>query len=134
MNHNDGFWEHFSDHLIIAVSFFVMGLLTSIHLIIKIWRVKIDPHLENGEIIRIIDDETGRNWIIGNPKRLVEYCDLLLLAYFYKGKEKHVCVQSLKRIRVVTGIIITIATLIVLSGVILLFSALKADLNIFNYL
>lgn len=133
--HNAEFWEHFSDHLIIAFSFLFLGAFLGIWWGMNILqkKIKIDPSLDKGQIMRVYTEDK-KKWLIVNPVTKLDMLDMLWLSIWDRKKDQIVDRADLKVGRVIMVILFILLILSVLSGVILIFSALKVDINIFNYL
>jgi hypothetical protein len=133
--YNAGFWEHFSDHLIIAFSFLFLGAFLGLWWGMNVLqkKIKIDPSLDKGEIMRVYTEE-NRKWLIANPVTKFDMLDMLWLTIWDRKKDQIVDKADLKVGRIIMVIIFILLILSVLSGVILIFSALEQDVNIFNHL
>lgn len=132
--HNDGFLEHFTDHLIMAFAFFIIGAFVSMIFWKYIYfeKVRIDYELEKGTLMRVY--VKGKRYLIVNPSSLIQWVDVALISIFdTRNKEKYVSKQHIKRFRIISVSFILISILSVLTGVIMLFSALETDVNIFNW-
>jgi hypothetical protein len=130
-----GFWEHLTDHLIIAISFFFLGMFAiSIYWqhMAKHRRYRVDYELKKGTIMRLFHN--GKKTLVVNPSNMVEWFDVILLQYFDRGKDKFIDRHDKRRIRWLTNFLLLCAILLSLSGIILILSAFETDLNIFNYL
>jgi hypothetical protein len=135
MLHNEGFWEHFTDHLIIAFSFSCLGFLACSYLILYLYKqkVRIDYDVEEGTIMRVVKNN-GKKMLIIRPGNIAQLYDVILLSFFDKGKEKFVCKQSTKRIRMIRNVLLILTVVFGLSGIILVLSAVDMDINIFDYI
>jgi hypothetical protein len=135
IEHNSELLEHFTDHLIIAFSFFCLGMIVATYIGMVLFKkiIKIDYDLEKGTVIRIYDNK-GRRWLIVNPASVMHFYDVVLLAFFHKGKEKFIDKQSQRRVRIVTTLTMILIVALVLSGVLLILSAMEIDMNPFNYI
>jgi hypothetical protein len=133
--HNEGLWEHFSDHLIIAISFFALGMIVNTlnwHRKSKNRVFMIDYDLKKGTIMRLFHN--GKKTLVVNPSSLVEWFDIIFLQYFDKGKDKFIDRHDKRRIRWLTNFLLLCVLILSLSGVLLILSAFNTDMNIFNYL
>jgi hypothetical protein len=135
MLHNESVWEHLTDHLIIACSFFPLGFLACSYLILYLYknRVRIDYDLEEGSIMRV-EIKNGQRMLVVRFSNLAQLYDVILLALFDKGKGKDICTQSRKRVRMIRNVLLFSTVIFGLSGIILVLSAVPKDLNIFNYI
>lgn len=133
--YNEGFWEHFTDHLIIAFSFLFLGAFLGIWWGMNVLqkKIKIDPSLDKGEIMRVYTED-NKKFLIVNPVTKLDMLDMLWLSVWDRKKDQIVDRADLKVGRVIMVILFILLILSVLSGVILLFSALPQDVNIFNHL
>ncbi|AZV43622.1 hypothetical protein BAOM_3013 [Peribacillus asahii] len=135
MMDNEPFWEHFSDHLIIAFSFSSLGFIAGTYLIYYLYKkkIKIDYDIEEGEVMRV-DRNNGKRLLVVRPENLMQVYDIILLSFFDRGKGKYIFKHDTKRIRIIRNVIIILMAILILSGVLLLLSALKMDMNPFNYI
>jgi hypothetical protein len=135
MLHNDGFFEHFTDHLIIAFSGLFLGFLACSYLILYLYknRVRVDYDIEEGSIMRV-EKSNGKKMLVVRFANLTQLYDVILLALFDKGKGKFISQHDVRRIRIIRNVLLVLGILTVVSGIILIFSALPQDINIFNYL
>jgi uncharacterized protein YneF (UPF0154 family) len=133
--YNEGFWEHFSDHLIIAFSFLFLGAFLGLWWGMNILqkKFKIDPNLDKSQIMRVYTEE-NKKWFIVNPVTKLDMLDMLWLTVWDRKKDQFVDKADLKVGRIIMVILFILLILSTLSGVILLFSALTQDVNIFNHL
>lgn len=131
---NNEFWEHFTDHMIIAFAFFGLGILFSAWLFIHLLKrkIKFDYDIPKGTIMRFIHGD--KKWFIVRPVTTMQFFDIIVLCFFDRGKDKFIDKHSHRRVRIVTICIVILIVLFALSGITLLFSALAVDVNIFNRL
>lgn len=134
--YNAGFWEHFSDHLIIAFSFLFLGAFLGLWWGMNVLqkKIKIDPSLDKGEIIRVYTEDHKKKWFVVNPVTKKDMLDMLWLTIWDRKKDQFVDKADLKVGRIIMVILLILLILSTLSGVILIFSALEQDVNIFNHL
>jgi hypothetical protein len=128
------FWEQFADHIVIAISFFLLGMLINqfiIYLLSKS-KVRIDHKLPKGTIMRLPID--GERYYVVNPKSFMQFIDTQMLCIWDKGKEKYVDKHDKKRVRIITITILTLVILLFISGFLLLFSATAFSTNPFDYM
>jgi hypothetical protein len=132
--HNMNFWEHLTDHLIMAVSFTILGILLTIcwlsRLLLK--KFRIDYKLEKGEILRVFSGK--KKWFVVNPGSRKQIFELIALSIWDTGKDLDVSKSEMRRVRIISRIVTAIAVLAIISGFIMLMSALLIDLNPFNYM
>ena len=131
--HNDLFWEHFTDHLMMVLSFLVLGFLLTVKLCTYLieHRIKIDYDLPKGKIIRVVHN--GKAYYVGSPNGMITFIDILLMLIFSRNTSP-IYIQEKKRIRRISKIILAILILSIIWGVIMLFSALERDINPFNHI
>lgn len=132
---NESFWEHFTDHLIIATSFFSLGILVCISLFFHLYKkkVRVDYDIEEGTVMRM-ERKNGKRLLIVRPANLLQFYDMILLSFFDRGKGEYIFEHDTKRLRIIRNVILLFMVIAALSGIILIFSALPQDINIFNYL
>ncbi|MGG1219399.1 hypothetical protein ABE236_18335 [Priestia endophytica] len=131
---NSEFWEHFTDHLIIAFSFLALGIILGLYIGMNVLqkKIKIDPSLEKGQILRVYIE--GKKWFIVNPVTKLDMVDMLWLAVWDRKNEEVVSKADRRMARIMLWVVLFIVLICTLSGVILIFSALEQDVNIFNHL
>lgn len=131
---DSSFWEHLTDHLIIAVSFTFLGFflcLVFLKYLIN-HRMKLDFNLPEGKILRI--HVNGRKWIVAHPDSVMRLCDTILLSFFDKGDGKFLDEYHEKRIKRIRIIILILSTIFILEGATLIMSALAIDINPVEYI
>jgi hypothetical protein len=134
---HDSVAEQFVEHIIIALSFFLIGILFCIFMIIWFRRhkIKIDQDLDEGTTLRVYDKK-GKKWIIANPTKVVDYIDTIIFSFFDKGycSDSPIRKQDAKYARIIRRTLIIFTCVIGYSGVILIFSALEVNLNVIDYM
>lgn len=135
-SHNDLFWEHFTDHLMMVFSFLILGFLLTVKLCTYLLehRIKIDYDLPKGKIIRVV--HKNKIYYVIRPNGLISFIDVLLLLIFSRTSTptSPIYYQEEKRIRRISVTLVVILILSIIWGVIMLFSALERDLNPFNHI
>jgi hypothetical protein len=130
----NSFLEQFADHVVIAISFYLLGMLINqfiIYLLSKS-KVRIDHKIPKGTIMRLPID--GTRYYVINPKSFMQFIDIQMLCIWDKGKDKYVDKHDKKRIRILTIVLLTLVTLLFISGFLLLFSATAFSTNPFDYM
>lgn len=136
VEYNNSFLEHFTDHLQSAFAFLLLGFILAIMYVIRLHnrKFRIDYELEKSTIMRVYSN--GRKWLIVNPQTTMEWFDIIFLIHFdsKKNRAKYVDKQDRRRIRKVSIIVLTLLSLAIIWGIIMLFSASDTDINPFNWL
>ncbi|MFS0905701.1 hypothetical protein AB3N02_21895 [Priestia aryabhattai] len=132
----DGFWEHLTDHIIIGTAFFFLGAMVFAWFMMRLLnkRIRVDHELDKGVIMRVIDDESKKKWLIVNPANTWQFFDIILLSFFDKGKDKFIEMQDTKRIRIIRRVIVVLLIMLIWSGVALILSASKINMDALYYL
>lgn len=134
--YNNEFLEHLTDHLLMAFAFMVLGILIGlmITLILHNKKFRIDYEMEKGKIMRIYPN--NKKWLIVNPSTMMEWFDVFLLCIIDIGKSKDKVLDhhDKRRVRIVSVSIISCMILLILTGVLMIFSASNIDFNPFNWL
>lgn len=128
------FWEHFTDHMIIASSFMCLGILLGFWILRNLFTrmIKVDYDMPKGTIMRIYHDD--KKWFVIRPKSMMQFFDILFLAIFDTGKDKYIDKHSKYRARVVTTIIIILVLLFIITGILEVLSAFAWSMNPFDYI
>lgn len=134
MMHDNNFWEHLTDHIMIAISFTVLGFLLCTIFMKYIFfnRIRIDYELQKGIKMRMF--VKNRKWIICNPKNIFDIYDSILFSFFDKGVKKLINKYDEKKIKLIRIAILTLSTIIIIVGTTYVLSASALDVNPFNYL
>lgn len=134
MVRNHEFWEHFRDHISIAIPFFLLGLVVSVWIFSYVLRsrVKFDYDIPKGTIMRI--RHKNKKWFIVRPDNTMHFFDILLLCVFDKGKDKLIDEQDRRRIRTTSWFILSLVIILTGIGVLYVFSAFAFDLNPVNHI
>lgn len=132
----DTFWEHLGDHLIMSFAFFCLGAVVFAWFIIRLIksRIRLDHALDEGTIMRVIDEKKKKKWLIVNPMNTWQFYDIIILSFFDKGRDKFIEMQDTKRIRIIRRIIVVILIMLIWSGVSLVLSASKTNMDVLYYL
>lgn len=130
------FWEEFTDHSVIALSFFFLGTLFGSWMLYKAInrRAKIDYEMDRGDIMRIPHDGSGKTWFVIRPSSFMQVLDILFLCVIDRGKEKYVDKHDRVRVRIITIVCMSLVFLFALSGFLLVLSAFGWSMNPFDYL
>lgn len=135
MLNNESFFEHLTDHLIIATSFFALGFVLCISLFFHLYKekVRVDYDIEEGTIMRM-ERKNGKRLLIVRPATLIQFYDMILLSFFDRGKGEYIYEHDTKRLRMMRNIGIVIMPVIILSGILLILSAASFSMNPFDYI
>ena len=136
MLNNESFFEHLTDHLIIATSFFTLGILVCISLFYHLYRekVRVDYDIEEGTIMRM-ERKSGKRLLIVRPASLIQFYDMILLSFFDRGKGEYIYEHDTKRLRAMRNIVFLILMPVtILSGILLILSAAPFSMNPFDYI
>lgn len=130
----NNFWEQFSDHMMIAISAFLLGMYVCVWLATFMlrWRIKFEYDIPRHTMMRMIHED--KKWIIIKPDGIMQMLDTFLLCFFDKGHDKYIDKHDKNRIRIIRVIVLTILFLLVLSGCLLILSAFAWSMNPFDYI
>lgn len=132
---NESFFEHLTDHLIIATSFFTLGIFVCISMFYHLYRekVRVDYDIEEGTIMRM-ERKNGKRLLIVRPASLIQFYDMILLSFFDRGKSEYIYEHDTKRLRAMRNIGLVLMPVIILSGILLILSAAEFSMNPFDYI
>ena len=135
MLNNESFFEHLTDHLIIATSFFALGILICISLFFHLYKekVRVDYDIEEGTIMRM-ERKNGKRLLIVRPANLTQFYDMILLSFFDRGKGEYIYEHNTKKLRMIRSLVLVIMVVMVLSGFLLILSAAPFSMNPFDYI
>ncbi|PEF30372.1 hypothetical protein CON39_11925 [Bacillus thuringiensis] len=134
MVQNHEFWEHFRDHISIAIPFFLLGLVVSVWIFSYVLRskIKFDYDIPKGTVMRI--KHKDKKWFIVRPNNTMQCFDILLLCVLDKGKDKFIDEQDKRRIRRTSWFILSLVIILVVIGCLYIMSAFAFDLNPVNHM
>lgn len=136
----DDFWTQLSEHLVMSFAFYCLGAIMFAWFIVRFLRnrMRFDHDLDKGTIMRVIDvdikTKKKRKWLIVNPSNLWQFIDIILLSFFDRGTDKYIEMQDTKRIRIIRKILVIFIIMLVWSGVSLIASASKVNMDVLHYL
>jgi hypothetical protein len=132
IHHNEDLIEHLTDHLYIAFSFFLLGMLVFSYIAFKLFqkRVRIDYNMPQGIMMRMFVN--GRKYFVIRPSSINEFYDVVILSIYDKGKERIIDNHDRKRVRIIRYTVLVLIYVSILTGTLLVLSALQVDMNPFN--
>lgn len=129
------FWVQFSEHMVIAISFMLLGIITSIGIFVRLHKNKIryDYSLRKGAIMRVPNNDGDITFVV-RPSSYMGILDLLFLCIYDRKKDELISEHDRKRVRIITVSFLILFVILFLSGFLLIFSASVFSTNPLDYM